>query len=97
MSLTDRSYVEKRDFRRMQINSPVVISHENQTYQGMCKDLSGTGMMIETDASFTVGAIITVTIEQKGGMPFNAKVEVKRIEEGNNNQTIGLAIIDIQG
>ena len=98
MPLTDRSFEEKRDFIRMQINSSVTITDKNNTYTGICKDLSGTGMRIETGDSFTVGNELTVSIQQKDEVrkPFNAIVEVTRIEEGDNDkQLIGLTIKEI--
>ena len=94
----DQPYSEKRDFIRMQVNSPVVITYADRQYQGLCKDLSGAGMQVETEDSFDVGAQLEVTIQQKGDnhLPFNALVEVTRSQTSTpGNQTIGLSIIEI--
>lgn len=94
----DQPYSEKRDFIRMQVNSPVVITYADRQYQGLCKDLSGAGMQVETEDSFEVGAQLEVTIQQKGEnhLPFNALVEVTRSKTSTpGNQTIGLSILEI--
>lgn len=97
MSSIDRSYNEKRDFIRMRINSPVNIEHAGNHYQGICKDLSGAGMLVETDCSFDIGAKIQVSIEQRGEnqLPFNASAEVSRVDTSDNRFLVGLAIHQI--
>lgn len=96
--MTDRSFSEKRSFIRMKINTPVVIHFAGRSYQGVCKDLSGAGMQIETDEPFSIGDTLDVTIEQKGGahLPFNAKVEVSRVQETSPGvRVVGLSIQEI--
>jgi hypothetical protein len=98
MSPIDRSYNEKRDFIRMKINSPVNISHAGKIYKGICKDLSGAGMLIETNQLFAVGDEVDISIEQKAEnhLPFNAKAEVSRIDAGaDDKHIVGLAITHI--
>lgn len=93
--MTDRSFSEKRNFIRMKINTPVTIHYAGRSYPGVCKDLSGAGMQIETDEDFAPGEILEVTIEQKGDahVPFKATVEVTRIDTTTpGNQVVGLAI-----
>lgn len=99
MSSIDRSYNEKRDFIRMRINSPVYISQDGNDYTGVCKDLSGAGMLIETSHEFTVGANVGIAIPQQSEthLPFNAVAEVSRVEAGpGDNYIVGLSITDIQ-
>lgn len=98
MVANDQGYSEKRDFIRMQVNSPVIITYAGRQYQGLCKDLSGAGMQVETEDSFEVGAQLEVTIQQKGDnhLPFNALVEVTRSKTSTpGSQIIGLAIKEI--
>lgn len=98
MGSIDRSFDEKRNFIRMKINTPVSIHMNGRVYQGICKDLSGAGMLIETDDEFSIGDQLDVTIEQKNDnqIPFNAKVEVTRIQAGSpGTQVIGLLIKEI--
>lgn len=95
MAASDQSYSEKRNFIRMQVNSPVIITYAEHEYQGLCKDLSGAGMQIETEGNFEIGAELEVTIQQKGDnhLPFNAVVEVTRSKTSMpGNQAIGLSI-----
>lgn len=99
MSSIDRTYNEKRDFIRMRINSHVAIRHNGNDYQGICKDLSGAGMLVETEHPFVAGDKLEVKIEPKGEnhLPFSATAEVQRVEAGANDKlTIGLAITEIQ-
>lgn len=98
MSAYDRSYTEKRNFIRMMVNSPVNITYANRNYQGICKDLSGAGMLIETEDTFEIGAELEVTIQQKGDnhLPFNALVKVARVQTAQPGiQVIGLNIEEI--
>ena len=98
MAASDQSYSEKRNFIRMQVNSPITITYADREYQGLCKDLSGAGMQIETEDNFEVGAQLEVIIQQKGGnhLPFNALVEVTRSQASTpGNQIIGLSIKEI--
>ena len=96
--MSDRSFDEKRNFIRMKINTPVTMHYAGKDYAGLCKDLSGAGMQIETDETFAVGQTLEVTIEQKGGahVPFKATVEVTRIENSTpDKQVVGLTIREI--
>ena len=99
MSMIERSFSEKRNFIRMKINAPVTLHTEGHSYQGICKDLSGAGMQIETSEAFSVGDIMQVTIEQKGAslVPFKATVEVSRIEPSTSGgHIVGFAIKEIE-
>ncbi len=90
MSSADQSYSEKRDFIRMRINSQVDINHDGKQYQGICKDLSATGMLIDSSHAFELGSELKVSIAQKGDnrLPFNAIAEVSRIQVGEANRYI---------
>ena len=99
MSNNDRSYNEKRDFIRMKINSQLTIRQDGQDYAGVCKDLSGAGMSVESEQSFALGSEIEVSIAQQGEthLPFNATTEVSRVETTENGQfSIGLSIKEIR-
>lgn len=93
-----RSYSEKRNFIRMKVNTPVSVHYAGRDYHGVCKDLSGAGMQIEINEAFTIGDVLTVSIQPRGEthLPFNARVEITRIEGGGANaQSVGLAIREI--
>ena len=98
MSSIDRPYNEKRDYIRMRINSPVHIRQAGNDYEGVCKDLSGAGMLIETNQALQVGTELEISIEQKADthLPFNAIAEVSRIDDGpDGNYIVGLSIKQI--
>ncbi|MGK0441494.1 MAG: hypothetical protein ACJA0N_001292 [Pseudohongiellaceae bacterium] len=98
MSPIDRSYEEKRDYIRMQVNSAITITHNSNTYAGTCIDLSGTGMMIATDAALSIDDECEVSIEQneEGRRPFNALVKVSRIiAKDDGLTTIGFSITEV--
>ncbi len=99
MSVSDKNYNEKRDFVRMKIDSEVTIRQGGNEYQAACKDLSGIGMLLETNTAFTSGDIVDVLIQQKSNLyeSFNATAEVSRVEEnGDGSYTIGLSIKEIR-
>lgn len=98
MPSVDQTYSEKRDFIRMRINSQVDILHAGNEYRGICKDLSGAGMLIETAQTFEVGTQLQISIATEGDKhpPFNATAEVSRVEAGKQEHYIvGLAIKNI--
>lgn len=97
MASRDRSYSEKRDYIRMKINSPVAIHLGGKDYVGVCKDLSGAGMLVETEKTFDIGTRLEVSIEQKGEnrLPFHASATVSRVETIGDKYLVGLSITDI--
>ena len=99
MAMNERTYNEKRDFIRMKINTQLSIRQGGQDYQGICKDLSGAGMSVETNQSFEVGSELEVSIAQQGEthLPFNATATVTRVEANDNDSySIGLSIKEIR-
>lgn len=97
MSSPEQSYSEKRDFIRMKINSPVAMKHNGTTYKGVCKDLSGAGMLISTEQAFDIGDNIEVFIEPSDDthMPFKANAEITRIDSAGSGFIIGISISQI--
>lgn len=89
---------EKRDFIRMNINSPVTIRHAGRQYQASCKDLSGAGLSIESAQAFDLGTQLQISIAQNNDkyQPFIAEAVVNRVQAGSPGKLlIGLAIKDI--
>ena len=98
MALEERAFSEKRDFIRMKINTPVIIHYEDKSFSAICKNLSGAGMQLETEAALNPGDELRVTIEQKheNGTPFDAIVEVTRVEPDRPGlHLIGLEIKEL--
>ncbi|TWI56708.1 PilZ domain-containing protein [Pseudomonas duriflava] len=91
----ERDYSEKRDFIRMHIETPVTLWQAGQTLEGVCKDLSSTGMQVVAATSFKKGDKIRVNIpskhaELKGLDALTEVVRVSAYEDGRQN--LGLAI-----
>lgn len=83
MNLTHRDFEEKRNFIRMKVETPVTITTQAKSgeIKGLCRDLSGGGLMVEIDSALPVGAIVEVCIaSQHGHNPMlKAKAEVTRV------------------
>jgi hypothetical protein len=98
MSVEDRSFSEKRNFIRMKINTPVIIHYEDKSFSATCKNLSGAGMLLETEAALNPGDELHVSIEQKAekSLPFSAIVEVTRVKpEQPGVKVVGLVIKEL--
>jgi hypothetical protein len=78
--LIGKNFAEKRDFIRMQINSPAILNQDGVEYKGICKDLSSTGMLIAINHDFDLGIELKVSFApQSEAQPaFNAITEVLR-------------------
>jgi c-di-GMP-binding flagellar brake protein YcgR len=97
MSLASRQYNEKRNFLRMQIDSPVAISMQTESGEitGICRDLSGGGMQVEADRVLPMGAMLNIAImpPHSDTPMLNAKAEVTRVDSGPDDTcTLGLEI-----
>lgn len=95
MNHQPRDYTEKRDFIRMSIRTPITLSQAGCVLQGVCQDLSSTGMQVVAASSFDLGDKVEVRIpsehaELKG---LEALAEVVRVErQADGCQHLGLSI-----
>ena len=95
---SDNSFNEKRDFVRLRIDSAVTLDDSGTQYQGICKDLSGKGMLIHTQQEFSVGTHLGISImpEDEKHMPYSANGKVSRTEAAEGGGFIvGLSIDQI--
>ena len=98
MSQRDRDYSEKRDFIRMQIETPITLSQGTAVFQGLCQDLSSTGMQVLAATQFNMGDKVRVQIpsehaELKG---LDAETEVVRVGiHDDGRQSLGLTILSM--
>jgi hypothetical protein len=96
-----RDYDDKRNFFRMMVNSTcelLVEDGSNRSLNAVCKDLSATGMSLETDEEIAANTAITVSIESSGGQipALTAKVKVVRCTESSESVfIIGVEIIEM--
>lgn len=102
MSLDNREYQEKRDFIRMRIDSPVdvLITGEDKPLTGICRDLSGGGMLIEVNTVLPTGTEVEVTLASSHGHApiLRALATVTRLNTDSGDEApnrIGLRLKDI--
>ena len=69
MSSIDKGFSEKRDFIRMKISAPLnaKLSHDEGVIEGLCRDLSGGGMQVETRTHIPAGTDLVVEISSDHG------------------------------
>lgn len=80
-----QDYEEKRSFTRMQVKTTVRFSvnrNSDVTYQGLSRDLSATGLLMQADYAPPVGAELHLEMHTDNERlpPFVADGEVLRVE-----------------
>ncbi|WP_028237999.1 PilZ domain-containing protein [Stutzerimonas azotifigens] len=99
MSQRDRDYDEKRDFIRMRMDAGVILLLDEQRIEGVCLDLSSTGMQVEATSSLRMGDRVRVQIPSTHpslrGLDADAEVvRVSALDQGR--QRLGLAILEMR-
>jgi len=99
-SFDHRHNSEKRGFMRVETEAPVEILYEGHKLTGTCKDLSATGLQVETPIPLTLDTQVTVCIMPNavGGElpPFRALATVARlVPVEDSDTTYGLVIDEI--
>ncbi len=100
MSQARHDFSEKRNFIRMKIDTPakVIAQSNDMTLEGVCRDLSGGGMLIEVDKTLPTGTELEITVasEHSHSPMLRAKARVSRIIGGPNDKcTLGLEILEM--
>ena len=97
--MSERTYTEKRNFIRMKVDTPVELTikgDQARVVKAICKDLSGTGMLVEVEEPIDIGTELVVAITS-GKNPFEADAEVSRSRSSSNGRLIiGLKITEIR-
>ncbi len=89
---------EKRSFIRMEVNTPakIMVIADNQQETGICKNLSGNGMLLELGTEYPIGSkfVVHVTSELENGPSLDASCTVMRVEKcpDGENYAIGIVI-----
>ena len=96
MSLTN-AYEEKRNFIRMKVDSPLSLTLSDRTVEGVCIDLSGTGMCIELSTELKIGeqAVVHLASHQNQVSAFNAIVRINRKMHDGQQYYYGAEIIEL--
>lgn len=88
MSSLAREFQEKRDFIRMQIQTPATLLLENGSeYELICMDLSSSGAQLQSDNKIPNNSVGNLTILSGGGNTSNLEVEVTvcRVEKSSED------------
>ncbi len=100
MNPRSRDWAEKRDFIRMKVNTEVTITVEasNQKIMGVCRDLSGNGMLLEANQPIAEGQTCRTSLNTpSAALPsLNAELKVIRCTQlGEDRYQLGTEIIQI--
>jgi len=99
MSSIDKGFSEKRDFIRMKISAPLSakLSHDEGVIEGLCRDLSGGGMQVETKTNIPEGTELVVEISSDHGHnpTLHARAKVARASGDAQGYVLGLEILEI--
>lgn len=101
MSSIDKGFSEKRDFIRMKINAPLSarIAQNQTVIEGLCRDLSGGGMQVETKTDLPVNTELEVEISSEHGhnptLRARARVVRSQADAGNEGIILGLELLEI--
>ena len=95
-----RDWDEKRDFIRMKVDTQIILAVDDGKLkvEGLCKDLSGTGMLIEVDQEVNKGTMCSTTLPSNNeAFPaLDARVKVLRcIQVSENKYQLGAEILEI--
>jgi len=99
MSQIDRDYSEKRDFIRMTIDAKVTLHTDNQPLDAICRDLSSSGMQLETTSALPTDSQIGIRMpsNHESLRDFAAKAQVIWTKDlGAGKYLLGLKIIEME-
>ena len=100
MGITNKPYSEKRDFIRMKIGAPLnaKLAAASEIIDGLCLDLSGSGLQVETKQNLAVGTEAEVEVSSDYGHNPTLKARIKVVRSTPNDAgdyVLGLEIIQI--
>lgn len=98
--LNNRSYAEKRDFIRMAVDCPVqyTLLGETEVYWGTARDLSGGGLLLETDTAWPLGTVLWLKLVPGAARipPLEAEGEVVRVDPREGGFNLGISITGVK-
>ncbi|ARU88979.1 PilZ domain-containing protein [Pseudomonas sp. M30-35] len=99
MSQSNHEYSEKREYIRMQVETPATLHHAGQAIPALCRDLSATGMQLEAACNLQVGDKVKISIESEHPQlkGLTAEAEVVRVNSGDGDkQIIGVNVLSMR-
>jgi len=97
-NLYNRTWDEKRDFIRMRVDTEITLSVDNTNISGYCRDLSGTGMLIEVGEEVNAGSTCKTTLPSTNDAfpALDAKVKIVRCTQiSDDKYELGTEILEI--
>ncbi len=95
----DSTADDKRAFIRMKLDSTVILepAEGTETYRGKCKDISGVGLLVATDAPLKEGDKLIARIKplDEKSSEFSASATVNRITSNESERLLALSIDEI--
>jgi len=96
MSNLARNFNEKRDYIRMQVDTPAKLTLSNgQSFSVTCVDLSSSGVQLHSNEAIPVQSAGELHVESGGGStpPLSARVSVCRLQAMEDGMyRVGLSI-----
>lgn len=89
MNPTGRSYCEKRDFIRMNVDTPVLITlSDGGQLQGTCHNLSGGGLLVSMLEQVPLGTYLSIAVSSSyGHQPMlKARAMVTRLHQQTDTE-----------
>ncbi|MCD8547775.1 MAG: PilZ domain-containing protein [Aeromonadaceae bacterium] len=89
---------ERRAFMRMVVDAPVCLIQGAKRLEGICRDLSATGMAIELQQDeFAVGDRLFVSLATRSNAlpPFQAEAKVLRVEADGPLLRLGVEFLSV--
>lgn len=91
---------DKRNFARMRIDTPaeVIIRGRDQQVSGICRDLSGGGMLIDTRVQLQAGTEVEIRLASHYGdnLMLKARAQVVRVRPIQTGKfSVGLKILEM--
>ncbi len=100
MQNVGRKYTEKRDFPRMNIETGLTYTRtqDQGLYSGVCKNLSHSGILFETELDLEPGESVVVNMDTQNSkfIPLKARAEVIRVNPSSNQYTVACRIVEYQ-
>lgn len=99
MSMSMKDYSEKRDFYRMQVESEIQITDsQGRSFPAICKDLSGTGMLLYVSDALEEGAEIHTLMPSTNDQfpPFETVSTVVRCTPDGDGYLLGTSITKVK-
>jgi len=99
-NLYSRTWDEKRDFIRMKVDTKITLSPDNsdKSIIAFCRDLSGTGMLIEVNKEFDAGETCKTSLPSSNDAfpALDATIKVLRCTQiSDDKYYLGTEIVDM--